>query len=956
MPRQFTSILYTYLNMSQVSEEALAEFISECEEITQRVSAGLSRLEKNDFDQNLINEIYRDMHTLKGTSQLFGFSWIGRVAHVVEASLIPLRKTLCKINDGFVEALFLALDLIEEMVKEVRSTASDQSFSEKVNQLLPKLVEESSRNFGGEVEFKKDLLLADQNVAEDLEKLKNLLQKDTMKPSNISSEDQSKPPAQAPEDVVRSSSDGGGLLSAVQEAQSSVEERPEKAPSSESAAQAVDTSIRVQVGLLDRLMDIVGELVLVRNQVLQYANKNEDYEFVNLSQSLDIVTGDLQDGVMKTRMQPIGNVLSKFQRVVRNLAKEMGKKIDLTLEGVETELDRTLLEAVKDPLTHIIRNSCDHGIETPKERSQAGKPEVGHVFIRAYHEGGQVVVEVSDDGKGLDTEKIKKKALDNKIITHEKADQMTDKEIYALIFAPGFSTAEKVSSVSGRGVGMDVVRTNIEKIGGAVDLDATKGKGTSIRLKIPLTLAIVPAMTIRCGDQRFAIPQVKLLELIRIEEGNESEEGASKLEYLQGQPMYRLRGDLLPVIHLREVLNLPDDSTKADDGVSNIVVLNADGKYFGLTVDEILDTADIVVKPVSQFLKAVSIFSGATVMGDGSVALILDVGGVSEKIKLVAERNDSDEVAVQSSEDESAYYKEMQEFLVFNVNASNKYAIPLCLVNRLEEFKKSDVEYSGEQRVVRYRGSILPITSLNEYLEFDDDNGQDIKDSMDAESISVIVVQKSGRNFGIEVNSILDVLSVDDPVDDSLRDRPGILGNIALGNELVVVVDVLEILDHEIQRLGRKGETGGAGAGLTDFASESSLKQQRKLKVLFAEDVSFFRKHVSKVLTKAGHSITLAENGQEALDIATKSKGGTFDLILSDIEMPKMDGYELAKNIRSNEETSKIPLIALTTRFSDAAIEKGKQAGFDLYLEKLNPEKLLNSIDEVMSKYEEMNQ
>jgi len=464
------------------------------------------------------------------------------------------------------------------------------------------------------------------------------------------------------------------------------------------------------------------------------------------------ITTDLQAEVMRTRMQPIGSIVGKFQRVVRDIATSLSKKIDITIHGAETEVDKTLLEAVKDPLTHIIRNSCDHGIETPIERREKGKPEIGAIGIRAYHEGGQVVIEVSDDGKGLNNKKIIQKAVERGLYSKEQLNKMSDREIASIIFMAGFSTAEQVSAVSGRGVGMDVVKTNIEKIGGTIDIISSEGKGMVISLRIPLTLAIVPAMIIRNGNERFAIPQVKLVELVRVDSGPES---GQKIEFLHGKPMLRLRGHLLPLVHLKEALGdlvttLVEAEVKKAES-TNVVVLQSEGTSFGLIVDDILDTGDIVVKPVGQNIKSLDTFTGATIMGDGAVALILDVAGLAKR--LVGEKDSRANAQTnkswfnQEQDSPKTQTNESQDFLLFETNARGKYALPLCLVHRLEEFSIKQIEYSGTQKVLRYRGAILPIVVLNDLLDLK--ASEETKISND--HISIIVVQKSARLYGIEV-------------------------------------------------------------------------------------------------------------------------------------------------------------------------------------------------------------
>lgn len=540
-----------------------------------------------------------------------------------------------------------------------------------------------------------------------------------------------------------------------------------------------DSSIRVDVEILDRLMNLVGELVLARNQILQFVPAGADSSFIATSQHLNLVTTELQEGVMKTRMQPIGNIWSKFPRVVRDLSMSVGKKIRLEMEGKDTELDKTLIEAIKDPLTHIVRNSCDHGIESPEKRAENGKDEEGVLLLRAFHEGGQVNIEIVDDGGGIDPEKIKKKALEKEVITQEQADRMGDRELVNLIFAPGFSTAEKITNVSGRGVGMDVVRTNIEKIGGTVDIQSRLGKGTTLRVKIPLTLAIIPALIVTTGGGRYAIPQVNLLELVRLD----GEEAKKSVEQIQGAPVYRLRGNLLPLVYLNEELQL---ERSTEDEAINIVVLHADDRQFGLVVDGISDTEEIVVKPLGEQLKGLAAYSGATIMGDGKLALILDVMGLAQKARVITEHQEKTIAVSQSSQ---ALSGDKQTLLVFGLEKDDRMAIPLSEVARLEEFKRSDIEQSGEQDVVQYRGEIMPLIYLKKYLNIP---GAELQGENN-ELMQAVVFTRNERSVGLVVGRIIDIVEENILVKRGAN-RPGVLGTIVVQERVTDLLDIESIV------------------------------------------------------------------------------------------------------------------------------------------------------------------
>ncbi len=835
---------------AQESQEQLPdEFFAEISEGLDRVSAALIKMESDLGDKALRDALYRDIHSIKGAVQLFGLSEASLLADAMETSLEHVRALQdFSIDKAHVSTLLLCVDLMDTAVHSTR----DQETLKEVN-FMKNLLQPFNHHRQTPAVVKK----LESPAMKNSEEIENLI----------------------PQSKSKVSATARALV-----------------PSHES--EKPDSTIRVQVSLLDRLMTLMGEMVLVRNQVLQYSNKTDDLEFLNLSKKLDVVTSELQEETMKTRMQPIGNVLSKFQRVVRDLSGTLSKKITLNLYGIETELDKTLIEAVKDPLTHIVRNACDHGIETPEIRSRSGKPEAGSITIKAYHEGGQVVVDILDDGKGLSRSSLLKKAIEKGIVDEAQASRMTDREVYALIFAPGFSTAEKVTNVSGRGVGMDVVKSNIERIGGVVDIASVEGSGTTITLKIPLTLAIVPAMIIRSGHDRFAIPQVKLVELVRVDR--------NAIEYVQGRPIIRLRGNLLTLINLKEVLE-----TGASDEFPesiNIVILNSETQLFGMIVDEILDTADIVVKPLARFLKNTSIYSGATVLGDGSVAFIMDVHGIAQKhlgpAAIDDRKSDSDKYGHPSEE------LELREFVLVGLGSKTKHAIPLAVVGRMEEIKTNAIELSGHQRVIRYRGSILKIVNLNEILGYPNTN-------LDREITQVIVVQVEDQLFGLEVDQIIDVLSTRDFLDESLSSHEAIFGNLVTQDEIVVVVDVARVVDFAFPT------KGGVSASI----------EARAKKILLIEDTESIRNKIAEELVENGFDVVVAFDGIDGLKRIAEKKG-VFDLIISDIEMPRMNGFDFAKKVRTISALKSTPLIAFTTKNSPADVQQAKDSGFTTYLEK----------------------
>ena len=898
-----------------LSKESYQEFYAESEEIVGRISQYLSEIEERQQSASLIDSLYREIHTIKGSAQLFNFSEIAQIAHVMEAFLEPVRRKNISLKSDWVDCLYSCLDLIDRLIKAAKEPEENPPVeSALIQQTASRLIDAATRHFSPDPHLQRDPPLLNETPD----------QGQLTRPSRMR-----QPLSELAQDLTKTNA-------------SSSTNKDEAT----SVNQDTSSTIRVQVSLLDRLMNLVGEMVLVRNQVLQYSHSHEDFTLVNLSQKLDLVTSELQEEVMKTRMQPIASILSKFNRFVRDLSRDLCKQIEISIEGAETELDKTLIEAIKDPLTHIIRNACDHGIEDPETRRKQGKSPGGTIRVSSQQESGQVVVEVTDDGRGLDSEKILAKAIDRKLISPEKANELQEREVYQLIFTPGFSTAQKVSTVSGRGVGMDVVKTNIEKIGGTVDLKSEPNQGTCIRLKIPLTLAIVPALIVRFKKNRFAIPQVKLLELVRVD----SSEIHSKLEFLQDRPFFRLRGNLLPLVSLEEIiesgpsLNSQDSLKLQNANGVNIIVLATDSGPFGLMVDEILDTADIVVKPLAKFFKKLLIYSGATIMGDGSVSLIFDVLGIAAKAHLAQNRGRKQEIGLRHAHRRAQPQHESQELLSFSLKAPGSFTVPLCLVNRLEEFSADEIETTGQHRIVQYRNAVLPLIDLNQVFGFSDQNNETPPPtSSDLSKVSVIVVQKRNRLYGIEVHRIIDILVSDRDIEGPIQEIPGVLGNIIINEDVSTVIDVLSIIDF----ITGQNQLKQNGTSKISSTKSAPTQKVRPLRILFAEDTGFFIKQVSHILTSQGHQVTHAPNGEEALNILESSRPGAFDLILSDIEMPRMNGFQLAQKVKASRDFSNIPMIALTTRMREADIEQGKQVGFDQYLEKLKSDQLIEAIQEI---------
>ena len=553
----------------------------------------------------------------------------------------------------------------------------------------------------------------------------------------------------------------------------------------ESGPSLSDGTIRVDVALLDRLMNLVGELVLARNQIVQFTSSHQDGAFVNTTQRLNTITTELQESVMKTRMQPIATVWNKFPRICRDLAITCGRKIHLTMDGKETELDKSIIEAIKDPLTHLLRNAIDHGIESPEIRRQLGKPVEGHLHLRAFHEGGQVNIEVNDDGAGMDPQRIRQKAIERGLIARDRAALLNDREALQLIFLPGFSTAATVTNVSGRGVGMDVVKTNIEKISGTVDVVSKVGQGTTVKLKIPLTLAIIPTLLVTCDGDRYAIPQVNLLELLRIE----AENVPLQIEEIHGARVHRLRGSLLPLVYLRGVLGL--GLPIADGEAVNIVVLQADDRPFGLVVDAINDTEEIVVKPLGKQLKAISLYAGATILGDGRVALILDALGVAQNANIVGENREHPSGERLPAAETAA--TPHQTLLLVGAGRLRRFAIPLTQVARLEEIPLDAVEVTAGGEVAQYRDSILPLLRLSRLLGIDDAAGE-----TEGGKLPVVVCSGPGQSIGLVVDRIIDIVETPVELQSRGREIPGLRGTCVIRGRVTEILDPAVLLAHAL--------------------------------------------------------------------------------------------------------------------------------------------------------------
>jgi two-component system chemotaxis sensor kinase CheA len=852
-------------------QEVIREFLVESYENLSSLDQKFVELEKHPKDAALLASIFRTIHTIKGTCGFLAFSTLEKITHQAESILSQLRDGERELSRPLVSLIFETVDAIRKVLASIE--ASGEEGPDRFENLTERLRAAAQLTAGSESKSRSDRAGSNQV--------------DQQSDSRTESQDE------------------------LHNNTTASELRPEEDGAKPSAV--ADANIRVGVGLLDKLMDLVGELVLTRNQILQFNAEREDAALNATSQRLNLITTELQEGVMKTRMQPIGMVWNKLPRVVRDIAVSLGKQIRLEMDGAETELDRTIIEAIKDPLVHLVRNSCDHGIEPPEVRVRAGKPPLGRLTLRAYHEGGQVNIEIGDDGAGVDLARVKQKAIENGLLRPEQAEKLSDREALNLIFLPGFSTAQTVTNVSGRGVGMDVVKSHIEKIGGVVDAFSRPGEGTTIKIKIPLTLAIIPGLVITSGGERFVIPQVSLLELIRLE-GDSVEK---HIEHVQGTPVYRRRGSLLPIAYLNQVLGL-----KSAEGAAavSVVVLQAEDRQFGLVVDGINDTQEIVVKPLGKQLKGLTVYAGATIMGDGRVALILDVLGIGQRSGVIAEFREQTHAAVETKTRSGI---EQQRLLLFRAGTFARLAVPLSLVARLEEFPQSAIEHAGGGPVVQYRNRILHLVPLRNVLEPGTPEPVQVPDP-----VQVVVLNDGDRSVGMVVDQILDVAEEAVTVRQK-SSRKGLLGSAVVGKLVTDFVDLNDVIQ---------------GAAETWFQGTSGLANGKT--ILVAEASAFSRGLIRSGLDMAGYRVIEAANLSEAIG---KLEQQPVDAVVAALDLPPTGTSALIAAMRLRPEWGAIPVLALAESVEQVRERTGDAADFHDCQVKFDREAMLASLARLAS-------
>ncbi|WP_417736632.1 chemotaxis protein CheW [Rosistilla oblonga] len=936
--------------MSNEDQEILDEFVVESLEHLADVESQLLSIEAAgaDIDVDLVNTVFRAIHSIKGAAGFLGLPRINELAHCLENVLNLMREEKLVPTSTIVDGLLSASDTLQAMVADVGasnevdisnhlvelenciksglaggSSEATPPVEAAVAAAEPPAAQEApatpvppaaaaapaAETTPIEVHIREDLPLAealDLAVA-DAKRAREFAE----------AEAAAKKPD--PREAI--------LAASSEEPRSSGEASDGRKTSNLKSTSGSESSIRVSVETVDHLMNLAGELVLSRNQLLQALAARENNGFESVAARINQVTTEMQDAIMKTRMQPIGNVFNKFSRVVRDLAAKLDKRINLSIEGSEVEVDKTIIEAISDPLTHLIRNSVDHGMETPPQRVTAGKPEYGNVYLRAQPQSGKVIIEIQDDGRGINADVVRSKALDKGLITAEQAQQMSDREAARLIFLPGFSTAEQISDVSGRGVGMDVVRTNIEKLGGSVEIFTTLGTGTCIQITLPLTLAIIPSLIVRSGADRLAIPQVNINELVRVR----PEDAKQRFARVKDADVLRLRDTLLPVVRLNEVFGsqptgrtIVQDLAQEGAAAQNVIVVETGQQRYGILVDGLCDSEEIVVKPVGAQLNDCPCLSGATILGDGRVALIVDVSGIANytNLRAVTERANAENDDQHGGQKTS---NEVQSVLLFNNRDHESFAIPMGMISRIESIAASEIESVGHREMLHSRGVAMPLIQLDMCVTAApaDRSGR----------LFVIVYSVAGREVGMLASHIEDIRAIPLDVDTDVHSERGIAGSLAIEGRTVRVLNL-----HDITH-----------SALPDLKGEPKRTTQPDLHLCLAEDSAFFRKQVSNFLRDAGFNVSDFEDGQEAWETLVQDKSA-FDLVVTDIEMPRMNGLEFCRRIKADPELRRLPVIALTSLASETDVSNGRRAGIDDYQVKLDRENLIRAIREQSEK------
>ncbi len=1017
------------------NNEMLALFIEESKEHLEVVEPSLLTMEEkgDDTDPEVINTVFRAIHSIKGSAGFFGLKNITELSHIMENLMAMVRDGSISTTAELINVLLKGLDKLEGMVEDV-STSDDVDVSKEIalieaimsgeegkdtntssaetpsqqdsdkkgkqeewnveeyNEAREKAVANGHTLYSILLPIPDESGLREKAITEQIEFLssigiivasrpdvsragavKELAEEKTEKlellfstilerallidaaalsEENISLIDIKTESAGGNKEKLDKDNCACDAADAKKNKAVEVKEKKKKcaAPPSTAAAASEQTkkkdtakvstasdTVRVRVDLLDKIMALAGEIVLGRNQLLrQYSGRKNNSILIDHSQRVT----ELQENVMKTRLQPVGAVFNKFKRIVRDMARKVEKKINLTVEGEDVELDRSIIEVLSDPLTHMIRNSVDHAIESPEDRVKAGKAETGIINLRASHEGGLVIIEIEDDGRGIDALMIKEKAISKGLISEDEAKRMSEKELVNLIFHPGFSTVTEVSELSGRGVGMDVVKRSFEKLGSTIDLQSTPGKGTLFTVRLPLTLAILPSIIVTVGPNTFAIPQVDITEIVRIRE----KDLAQQLEYIEGQRVFRLRGKLLPVISLAKILEMREakrthdradeiaqeeaEKDEVDHGstIQRLIVMRYGANYLGLLVDTVLDPEEIVVKPMPHLVRSCKIFASATIMGDGHVAMILNLGGIIEKAGFRFESFEKATLQYEEEERKKAM-QETQSIIIFKNQFDEYFGISLSMISRIEKIGGDDITSLAGKKFVNFRGKSIQLIFVEDYIN------KKIGEQVCSESY-VIIPKTTGQIAGIAAEEIVDVIDITLTMDEGTIDSPVVIGSTIIEERMTLMIDVYTLLESVLP-----------GRAATEKSEKTTTS--RPVRILLVEDTPFFQNLERRYFESAGFNVTIASDGEAGLAML-QSNTSAFDIVISDIEMPVMNGYELVQAIRSNEHLAHLPVLALTSLNTEHNRELGMEAGFDAYEVKVDKDSLVNRVHELL--------
>ncbi|MGI4850894.1 MAG: chemotaxis protein CheW [Janthinobacterium lividum] len=847
-------------------DELLGEFLIESMENISALDDDIITLETHPDNPTLLGKIFRTMHTIKGTCGFLSLPKLEALAHAGENILCKLRENKLSVTPEVVTLILICVDRIKEILKFIEKNQREPD--EDNTNLIKKLDNFYHSNF------------EDLNCSIDLNSQDN---------DNLGQED--------------------FVEKALEESRSYLEDE----------GSISRKTICLNVSMLENLMTMVSELVLTRNQLMQMTRDNENPLLMQSMQRLNIVTSELQDGIMKTRMQPIENAWNKLPRLVRDLSNELGKKIELELIGSDTELDRQVLEMIKDPLTHMIRNAADHGIESPADRLLKGKSETGKITLHAYHEGGHIVVNIKDDGKGLNFERIKKRLIEKNLVGADEIDHLSTSQISQYIFLPGFSTASEVTNISGRGVGMDVVHSNIEKIGGSIELKSIEGKGTNIYIKIPLTLAIISGLIVDVKGESFAIPQISIIELVQI-----SPRSPARIKTIHGASFMALRDQLLPLVYLDEILKLTEPrnfNEYCDFAQRYVVVTQVGTQVFGIVVDQVYETQEIVVKPVASILKNIPFYSGNTILGNGRVIMILDPNSI---VSQVVQMSSHETIPEKISEMEDSTELDKISFLIFKAGNEILKAVPLGLISRLEEFNTSDIESIESGYVIQYRNHLMPLIAMNEAHY-----------GLRSSKQTVIVFSERDQFIGFLIDEIVDIVhtSIDIKMKSNL---PGILGNVIIANHTTEILNV----DYFIRK------TCPNWFLEDDYDLDEAHDHPKN--ILLIDDSIFFRNLMMPLLNVEGYHVKAVGSAEEALDLYQHNK--IYDAIICDIELPKMNGFIFVSEVRTLELWKDTPLIGISTHFNAQNQKKSQEYGFDACFSKTDRTGMMTMLKEFLSK------